>query len=474
MIIYGCTSDLHHPPIATVGLIIVNVLVGVLTLGADPVTVHEYSLWYGAGLHPVQWLTSAFLHADSMHLVGNMVFLWPFGLLAEGKVGWWKFLLLYLAISLGECAFEQTIMLGTPDMPSMESVEILLTESEEFAAFSDDEKAEVLAMISAQVGGLGPSSLGASSVIFGLLAVCVLWAPVSEFNVWWRFGTFEMPVLMVGGLYGLLELWKWHAGGLGIGSASLHLLGLLGGFVVGIGYLRLGIPNCDGRDLFTHLFGKPIARKRSPKAAKTKRPRVTKPGGSKKSANDIAPATHRLQTGSAPSPANSWSKLDGHRKIREPVSASAGLSPDLELIRDKSVAAPVPSASETSDPGLVMRAARRAAVNRDCITVAKKVQPIDDPKLLRSFDLNQWATLYKMAVAGKHWKVAVVLLQKSIVAHPAESDARRLQLAKIYATVLKNPRTAKRVLAQVASKKLSAKQQVLLRQLCEHVNKTSA
>lgn len=52
-------------------------------------------------LHPegFRWfqpLTSAFLHADVWHIVGNMVFLWVFGPSIEDRLGRWWFLLFYL------------------------------------------------------------------------------------------------------------------------------------------------------------------------------------------------------------------------------------------------------------------------------------------------------------------------------------------------------------------------------------------
>ncbi len=44
-----------------------------------PAQVAPFVLAFGDGLHPVQWISNIFLHAGFMHLVGNMVFLCPFG-----------------------------------------------------------------------------------------------------------------------------------------------------------------------------------------------------------------------------------------------------------------------------------------------------------------------------------------------------------------------------------------------------------
>ncbi|MCR4395239.1 MAG: rhomboid family intramembrane serine protease [Candidatus Saccharicenans sp.] len=53
--------------------------------------------WWNAILSP---LTSMFIHADSEHLWGNMVFLWIFGLVLERRIGWKKFLTIYFLTGL--------------------------------------------------------------------------------------------------------------------------------------------------------------------------------------------------------------------------------------------------------------------------------------------------------------------------------------------------------------------------------------
>ena len=64
----------------------------------------------GDGIHPLQWLTNNFLHAGFFHLAGNMIFLWTFGLVVEGKLGWWAFLLVYLGLGVGESAGMQILV----------------------------------------------------------------------------------------------------------------------------------------------------------------------------------------------------------------------------------------------------------------------------------------------------------------------------------------------------------------------------
>lgn len=91
LIPWNTDAPIYHAPWATGGLILVNVAVfgAMLASGDADQTFGPWLLSYGDGLHPLQWITSNFLHAGALHLLGNMIFLWAFGLVVEGKLGWW-------------------------------------------------------------------------------------------------------------------------------------------------------------------------------------------------------------------------------------------------------------------------------------------------------------------------------------------------------------------------------------------------
>lgn len=63
---------------------------------------------------PLALLTSAFLHADLEHLLGNMVFLLLLGLLVEGALGGALFLLLYLLSAVGAASLSLLLNHGQP------------------------------------------------------------------------------------------------------------------------------------------------------------------------------------------------------------------------------------------------------------------------------------------------------------------------------------------------------------------------
>jgi membrane associated rhomboid family serine protease len=97
---------LPHRPIVTWGLIVVNIVIFFAEVGAStgPETIERtYGLVPGAlisvpgALLPVLTLFSyQFLHADIMHLLGNMIFLWVFGDDIEECLGRLRFLGFYL------------------------------------------------------------------------------------------------------------------------------------------------------------------------------------------------------------------------------------------------------------------------------------------------------------------------------------------------------------------------------------------
>ncbi|HUR54381.1 MAG TPA: rhomboid family intramembrane serine protease, partial [Gemmataceae bacterium] len=195
---YRTDAPMYHFPFATIGLIVVNV-VTFFALGIEK----EYILEYGHGLQPAQWVTSNFVHGSFLHLLGNMIALWTFGLLVEGKVGPLVFLPLYLAIGAIQCGVEQAVMLGAD-------------------------------------GG----SFGASAIIFALMAISFVWAPKNDVGVFGlvvvRPVEFDLPIVVFSGLLFVWEFVQMSLVGFRISTALLHMSGALVGFGVGILFLKCG------------------------------------------------------------------------------------------------------------------------------------------------------------------------------------------------------------------------------------------
>ena len=219
---WNTDAPLYHFPWATLGLIATNtaVLVGLIAAGDDLDGIENWLLVYGQGLHPLQWVTSAFIHAGVGHLIGNMIFLWAFGLVVEGKLGWWRFLLVYLGLGIVQNAFEQSVSVW----------------------FSEG------------------ASCGASGIIFGIMSMCLVWAPENEMNcVGWFFirpFTFDIRILWLAVLYiGEEVLMTWWSG-FAVTSELFHSLGAVLGFGLGVIMLKMNWVDCEGWDLFSVISGR--------------------------------------------------------------------------------------------------------------------------------------------------------------------------------------------------------------------------
>ncbi len=237
----GTDAPIYYWPYATVALIVLNTalyfavppVAGKVRLDENDKVIEDvetvsnferYALTVGDGrLHPVQWVTHNFLHFGIIHLVGNMVFLWAFGIVVEGKLGALKYLLTYVAIGTLHGAF----------------VQILLRNS-----------------------GLEQHAAGASAVVYGLLAVCMVWAPRNELNCivillfgfrtmvyHWDLYYTTVALLYIGEQAFGLVFWGTLGGKVMISELG-HLSGAFWGLVVGVVMLKTGLVDCEGWDLF--------------------------------------------------------------------------------------------------------------------------------------------------------------------------------------------------------------------------------
>lgn len=238
LIPWNTDAPIYYPPWATGGLILINtfVFMAVWVSGAPLEEIEPWMLTYGDGLHPLQWVTSNFLHAGLFHLLGNMIFLWAFGLVVEGKLGWWRFTAVYLLLGIVQSAIEQVCMLGAD----------------------------------------GGGSLGASAIIYGLLAMAMAWAPSNELSCILILGfrpiSFEISILVLSMIYLGIEIGTSALEGFGWGTSTLHLSGAALGFAVATWLLKSGRVDCEGWDLYAVFAGREgeKVKKRKKRKPKTK------------------------------------------------------------------------------------------------------------------------------------------------------------------------------------------------------------
>jgi membrane associated rhomboid family serine protease len=234
LIPYSTDAPLYHYPIATGSLIGVNVLAFAVTLNNTEL-VEPWLLYYGE-LNPIQWVTSLFLHDGFLHLFGNMVFLWIFGLIVEGKIGWWRMLAVFLGIGVLESALEQIVMLGAEE----------------------------------------GASLGASAAIFGLMAVAMVWAPLNDIScLWligWRAHAMEIKIWALAFMYIAWEILIAVILGFGMSSAVIHLMGAVLGAVVGAVMVASNWVDCENWDVFSVSKGRHRMTREQLAEAKAQRP----------------------------------------------------------------------------------------------------------------------------------------------------------------------------------------------------------
>ncbi|QEH34547.1 Rhomboid family protein [Aquisphaera giovannonii] len=240
----GTDAPIYHWPYATVGMIVLNVALlflvpppsqSILELDLDDEpaaekveeipTFNRYALELGTRrLVPVQWVTHNFLHYGFLHLAGNMLFLWAFGIVVEGKLGLIKFVLAYLAIGTLHGAAVQTLLMRS---------------------------------------GAEGHAAGASAIIYGLLAVCMIWAPRNELNCiaifmigfrtlvfHWDLYYTTVALIYIGEQVLNLVL-RGVVSGDAIVSEIGHLSGAFWGTVVGIVLLKTGLVDCEDWDVFS-------------------------------------------------------------------------------------------------------------------------------------------------------------------------------------------------------------------------------
>ncbi len=219
---YRTDAPMYHYPIGTGLFVITCIVIHVLRFTHD-ITFQTLALPLGQGITPLAWITNHFVHVDYWHLLINLWFLWLFGLIVEGKVGFLRFGLIVLAIGVGESMVEQILMLN------------------QTMTFSG----------------------GSSVIVFGLMAMSLIWAPDNEVECliehYWSMTThwiqFDLTVYCFVGIYLILCVIEIFQGGIRLSSAILHAGGAGIGLGIAILMLYRGWVNCEKFDFFTRYAG---------------------------------------------------------------------------------------------------------------------------------------------------------------------------------------------------------------------------
>lgn len=235
LIPWGSDAPLYHRPFATIALIALCV---VSFFVFPAVKYQDWTLALGNGVHPLQWVTNLFMHDGWGHIIENMLFLWVFGIIVEGKLGWWAFTLAFLGIGVSESAGTQLLI------HPRETVHML----------------------------------GASGAIFGLLAMSMVWAPRNEIHCLAFFrlfpSDFDLSILWFAAFYIGLSFLEFGLRGFSISGAMSHLDGAILGAGLAVALLKFKLVDCENWDLFALMQNR---QGESKKAAKRRRSMMIRP-----------------------------------------------------------------------------------------------------------------------------------------------------------------------------------------------------
>jgi membrane associated rhomboid family serine protease len=179
----------HQPPLTEYGL----------SFGWDKFMLNPESP------HLYQFITYQFLHANLMHILGNMLFLWVFGNQMNDKLGHLPYLFFFLAGG---------VMAGCGQMYSSPA-----------------------------------PTLGASGSIAAVAGLFLVLAPMTNIRVWFYFFIFDVPSV----LFVLVQILLYDVTGAYLQTDNVahlaHLSGYSLGFAVGIILLATGLVPRDHYDL---------------------------------------------------------------------------------------------------------------------------------------------------------------------------------------------------------------------------------
>jgi membrane associated rhomboid family serine protease len=203
----------RHQPTGTIAVMLTLLLLHIFWTRNDPANVEPYLLNFQQ-FDVVQWLTSGLLHADWFHLIGNLIFLYVFGSIIEDYLGRW-FVPGYILLTMLSGGMEQIITLLNHDEGS---------------------------------------ALGASSAIYGLIAMAMLWAPRTHISTFfWVMFTrpyvLRVRVFWIAGWYMVMQIITVLIDEGRPSSEFLHACGIVVGIVIGVTCLYKKWVDTMGEDL---------------------------------------------------------------------------------------------------------------------------------------------------------------------------------------------------------------------------------
>ena len=207
-------------PTVTLSLIVANGLVWFWELSGTPVEADIYDYGYypcavggpcegpyapGHAPVPIMLVSSMFMHASWLHLIGNMLFLWIFGNNVEDAMGKVRFLVFYLLSGIAATALQTVVTL--------------------YAGTNTD---------------AAVPNLGASGAVSGVLGGYLVLLPTASVLTLVLYFLVEVPAFLFLGVWFGFQLWE---GGFSLlepqAGGGVAFFAHIGGFVFGAATVRI-------------------------------------------------------------------------------------------------------------------------------------------------------------------------------------------------------------------------------------------
>ncbi|TWU41347.1 Rhomboid family protein [Novipirellula aureliae] len=414
---YGTDAPLYHWPIATGTIIFANVAIFFATtaqvlFGNMEIESVEFLILQFNQINPFQWISNAFMHGGFMHLLGNMFFLWAFGIVVEGKIGTAMFTGLYFLIAAMDGAAVQVPM-------------FLLS-------------------------GEG-AALGASGVIFGLMVIAMLWAPENEvdcfYMIFFTFGTAEIRIIALGATFVFMQVAFLFLGGFSMSSEMLHMIGAAIGLPIGVLMLRQGLVDCEGWDVISR---NPFLQEYELLCSEKQRRRILRQTES--TDDPMSAALRTSSTAAVQTPTVVASKTAAAIPVVPAVKAKTqSRMPNLFSRKRAGVAAqqPAPNVSAHPDFNRLAFTLRQSIQTETMATAEQAFARIEQLKLSSAISDRTLFAYASLLGKRKRWLEAIHPL--TIIAnHNRElADPSRIRISQIQLTVMKKPELAIQTLLQI-------------------------
>ncbi len=282
----GTDRGSRRPALITPALIVANLLIHLamdIILRTDPGLWERIVAWGDVGGHDPRWwglVTSLFLHGDWLHVGGNMLFLWAFGVPVEDRFGKPGFLALFLCGGV-------------------------------FAGFTH--------------AALDPNpAIGASGAVSAITGAFLVLFPRTSIRCFWIF-TLSVIAVPAWWFIGLAIAWDLLSQSMGAGGNVAHLAHLGGyvfGFSVSMTLLWARVFPREPYDLLT-IFRQAKRRrelKSAAAAASVSRPEVAKARSAKQNAQTDALAAARAEVSGLVSAGDLDAAAEAYQRLGEKFS----------------------------------------------------------------------------------------------------------------------------------------------------------